>query len=69
MTQMLMQYVYEYVFGAREFIFDIRFDIWPILREMGVKKGIFKVKNGQKHFCQKNNRNVHSMTLKICFCV
>ena len=52
MTQMLMQYVYEYVFGAREFIFDIKFHIWPILREMGVKKGAFRVKNGQKHFCQ-----------------
>ena len=56
---MFMQYVYEYVFGAREFIFDITFEIWPILREMGVKKGVFKVKkgvfkvkNGQKHFCQ-----------------
>ena len=37
---MFMQYVYEYVFGARELIFDIRFKIWPILREMGVKKGV-----------------------------
>ena len=41
-----MQYVYEYVFGAREFIFVIRFEIWPILREMGFKKGVFKVKKG-----------------------
>ena len=50
--QNLRFYVHEYVFGAREFISDIRFEIWPILREMGVKKGIFRVKNGQKHFCQ-----------------
>ena len=50
--QNLRFYVHEYVFGAREFISDIRFEIWPILREMGVKKGVFRVKNGQKHFCQ-----------------
>ena len=39
-------------FDPPKYVFDIRFEIWPILREMGVKKGVFKVKNGQKHFCQ-----------------
>ena len=29
-------------FNPPKYVFDIRFEIWPILREMGVKKGVVK---------------------------
>ena len=34
---------------------------------MGVKKGVFKVKNEKKHFFPINDRNDHAMSLEICF--
>ena len=40
-------------FDPPKSVFNIRFKIWLILREMGVKKGVFKVKNGQKTFASK----------------
>ena len=48
-------------FDPPKYVFDIRFEIWPILREMGVKKGIFEAKK------VKNDKNVKIYVKKSSF--
>ena len=39
--------LYKYVFGVKESISGVNFQIWPNLREMGVKNTLFLGQNGQ----------------------
>ena len=64
--------LYKYVFGVKESISVVIFQVWPNLREMGVKNTLFWGQNGQNweywlHGCIGKKQPFKSVFIKISY--
>ena len=59
--------IYGNVFGVKESNFDIRFEIWPILREMGAKRAFLRSKMDKNTFSSKWQKCSCNVTRNMFF--